>query len=124
MQSVSSPSPISPDFSPASQGNRPTSVLDDSLTHALASLPQLRSPMDPQENICCCCGKQECSNTRSWLKLKTKLEEDLSKCAGRSQTKRILSGLLTLSIPEIGYALLQRHNAYVRSHEVCPDRSL
>ncbi|KAF9238792.1 hypothetical protein BU15DRAFT_75015 [Melanogaster broomeanus] len=71
-----------------------TGTIDD-LTHALTNFSRVPSP-EPQIQICCCCGSEDCEATKSWLALKSKLESRL-----------ILSA-------EVGSALLQRHEAYVR----------
>ncbi|KAG9317330.1 hypothetical protein JVU11DRAFT_1529 [Chiua virens] len=73
-----------------------TSTIDD-LTLALTNFSRVPSP-EPQQ-ICCCCGNEDCEATKTWLGVKSKLESRL-----------ILSA-------EIGSALLQRHEAYVRRHE-------
>ncbi|KAF9238787.1 hypothetical protein BU15DRAFT_47300 [Melanogaster broomeanus] len=69
-----------------------TGTIDD-LTHALTNFSRVPSP-EPQVQICCCCGSEDCEATKSWLALKSKLESRL-----------ILSA-------EVGSALLQRHEAY------------
>lgn len=70
----------------------------DDLTLALMNLSQVSSS-ESQQNICCCCGSTECQATKSWLDSKEKLEKRLHLSA------------------EVGSALLQRHEAYVRQHE-------
>ncbi|GLB34217.1 hypothetical protein LshimejAT787_0111010 [Lyophyllum shimeji] len=74
------------------------STIDD-LTLALANFSRVPSP-EPPTVLACCCGTQDCENARAWLELKSRLESRL-----------ILSA-------EVGQALLQRHEAYVRRHEV------
>ncbi|KII94595.1 hypothetical protein PLICRDRAFT_47624 [Plicaturopsis crispa FD-325 SS-3] len=74
-----------------------TSTIDD-LTLALTNFSRVPSP-EPSPSLTCCCGREDCENTRNWLSFKGKLESRL-----------ILSA-------EVGQALLQRHEAYVRQHE-------
>ncbi|KAF9444449.1 hypothetical protein P691DRAFT_677569 [Macrolepiota fuliginosa MF-IS2] len=76
---------------------RATSTIDD-LTLALSNFSRVPSP-DPPVKINCCCGFEECENLQAWHELKSRLESRL-----------------TLSA-EVGQALLQRHEAYVRRHE-------
>ncbi|KAG6336482.1 hypothetical protein ID866_2596 [Astraeus odoratus] len=90
-------SPAIPDSPLASSLHRATSTIDD-LTLALTNVSRVPSP-EPQQNVCCCCGNEECETTKNWLALKSKLESRL-----------ILSA-------EVGSALLRKHEAYVRQHE-------
>ncbi|KAH0839793.1 hypothetical protein J3R83DRAFT_738 [Lanmaoa asiatica] len=90
--------PATPDSPLASSLYHATSTIDD-LTLALTNFSRVPSP-EPQRQICCCCGAEECDTTTAWLALKSKLESRL-----------VLSA-------EVGSALLQRHEAYVRRHEV------
>lgn len=86
-----------PDSVLASTLHGTTSSVDD-LTLALNNFSRLLSP-EPQQNVLCCCGEEDCEVTKNWLALKTRLESRL-----------ILSA-------EVGSALLRRHEAYVRQHE-------
>ncbi|THH31890.1 hypothetical protein EUX98_g2274 [Antrodiella citrinella] len=79
-----------------------TATIDD-LTRALADFSRVRSP-EPIEIATCCCGKEDCETSKAWAAFKTKLESRL-----------VLSA-------EVGQALLERHEAYVRRHEH-PDHS-
>ncbi|KAF8138330.1 hypothetical protein EV363DRAFT_1580155 [Boletus edulis] len=90
--------PVTPDSPLASSLDNATSTIDD-LTLALTNFSRVPSP-EPQRQICCCCGSEECEATKAWLTLKSKLESRL-----------VLSA-------EVGSALLQRHEAYVRKHEL------
>ncbi|KAG1768651.1 hypothetical protein EDD22DRAFT_221019 [Suillus occidentalis] len=96
-ESVSDYCPPTPDKLDASSLYHANSNIDD-LTLALMNLSQI-STSESQHNICCCCGSTECQATRSWLDSKEKLEKRLHLSA------------------EVGSALLQRHEAYVRQHE-------
>ncbi|KAJ7034158.1 hypothetical protein C8F04DRAFT_1395617 [Mycena alexandri] len=75
----------------------------DELTQALENVSRVPSPEPPGgpgSAFDCCCGRgEECENVRAWLGMKARLESRL-----------------TLSA-EVGQALLQRHEAYVRRHE-------
>ncbi|TFK24728.1 hypothetical protein FA15DRAFT_756382 [Coprinopsis marcescibilis] len=71
----------------------------DELTSVLGDLNRVPSPGPTTHALTCCCGKDDCQNTTSWSELKTKLESRL-----------ILSA-------EVGQALLQKHEAYVRQVE-------
>ncbi|KAJ6540092.1 hypothetical protein B0H10DRAFT_1416525 [Mycena sp. CBHHK59/15] len=85
-----------------------TTTIDD-LTQALENVSRVPSP-EPPALFFCCCGRDDCENVRAWLGMKARLESRL-----------------TLSA-EVGQALLQRHEAYVRRHEsqklAPPDLSL
>ncbi|KAH8835469.1 hypothetical protein DL96DRAFT_1574366 [Flagelloscypha sp. PMI_526] len=91
-------------FRPASPESYMTNTFDnvtahiDDLTDALANFSRVPSP-EPQSSLSCCCGNDDCPNLKSWNELKTKLESRL-----------VLSA-------EIGQALLQRHETYVRRSE-------
>jgi len=74
-----------------------TTTIND-LTLALANFSRVPSP-EPPTVLECCCGMEVCTNLNAWLELKSRLESRL-----------ILSA-------EVGQALLQRHEAYVRRHE-------
>ncbi|KAF7335245.1 hypothetical protein MSAN_02335000 [Mycena sanguinolenta] len=74
-----------------------TTTIDD-LTQALSNASRVPSP-EPPGLVSCCCGQDDCENLQAWLATKARLESRL-----------------TLSA-EVGQALLQRHEAYVRRHE-------
>ncbi|KAJ3501719.1 hypothetical protein NLJ89_g9213 [Agrocybe chaxingu] len=74
-----------------------TSTIDD-LTAALADFSRVPSP-EPVSALSCCCGREDCENFKAWLELKSRLGSRL-----------VLSA-------EVGQALLQRHEAYVRQTE-------
>lgn len=90
-----SPSPISP---LASSLQLATSTIDE-LTLALVNFSRIPSPEPSPTALTCCCGNDECENLRTWRDVKNKLD-----------TRLILSA-------EVGQALLQRHEAYVRRTE-------
>lgn len=75
-----------------------TSTIDD-LTLALSNFSRVPSP-EAISPLTCCCGKDDCENLKAWLHKRSQLEMRL-----------------TLSA-EVGQALLQKHEAYVRQHEV------
>ncbi|PBK67066.1 hypothetical protein ARMSODRAFT_959740 [Armillaria solidipes] len=85
--------PLTPESPLASSLNHATSTIDD-LTVALANFSRVPSP-EPSLMLCCC-GRDDCENANAWFSMKSKLESRL-----------ILSA-------EVGQALLQRHEAYVR----------
>ena len=101
-----------------------TSTMDD-ITTALANFSRVPSP-EPPSAITCCCGKENCENLTSWLALKARLESRLILSAGN--LKAILHSptspaeILYVHL-EVGQALLQRHEAYVRQHEVYGPKS-
>ncbi|GJE87434.1 hypothetical protein PsYK624_035170 [Phanerochaete sordida] len=74
-----------------------TATIDD-LTAALSNFNRVPSP-EPPDATTCCCGREDCESSRAWAALKNKLE-----------------GRLILSA-EVGQALLERHEAFVRRHE-------
>ncbi|KAF9461989.1 hypothetical protein BDZ94DRAFT_1262166 [Collybia nuda] len=96
------------DEDPASRPATPGSPLTSSLHHATATIDDLTMALvnfsrvpspEPPNLLVCCCGGENCENSLSWLECKSRLESRLT-----------LSG-------EVGQALLQRHEAYVRQHE-------
>lgn len=101
-----------------------TSTMDD-ITTALANFSRVPSP-EPPSAITCCCGKENCENLKSWLALKSRLESRLILSAGN-----LKATLHSSTSPaeifyvhlEVGQALLQRHEAYVRQHEVFDPKS-
>ncbi|KAF7352224.1 hypothetical protein MVEN_01185800 [Mycena venus] len=74
-----------------------TTTIDD-LTNALNDVSRVPSP-EPPSLYFCCCGRDDCENVQAWLATKARLESRLMLSA------------------EVGQALLQRHEAYVRRHE-------
>ncbi|KAK0491541.1 hypothetical protein IW261DRAFT_1438264 [Armillaria novae-zelandiae] len=93
MPDLSLSRPLTPESPLASSLNHATSTIDD-LTVALANFSRVPSP-EPSLMMCCC-GRDDCENANAWFSMKSKLESRL-----------ILSA-------EVGQALLQRHEAYVR----------
>jgi len=63
-----------------------TSPIDD-LTLALTNFSRVPSP--ELQNLCCCCGEEDCETTKNWLALKGKLESRLILSAGRSKAARL-----------------------------------
>ncbi|KAF8076810.1 hypothetical protein FPV67DRAFT_1472745 [Lyophyllum atratum] len=90
--------PTTPESPLSNSFHHANSTIDD-LTLALANFSRVPSP-EPHAPLACCCGREECENMKGWLEVKSSLESRL-----------ILSA-------EVGQALLQRHEAYVRRHEV------
>ncbi|KAI0080842.1 hypothetical protein K474DRAFT_1588978, partial [Panus rudis PR-1116 ss-1] len=70
----------------------------DELTLALANFSRAHSPEPPNVSTCCC-GREDCETTKTWCAFKAKLESRL-----------VLSA-------EVGQALLERHEAFVRRQE-------
>lgn len=77
--------PSTPDSPLASSLYHATSTIDD-LTLALTNFSRVPSP-EPQRQICCCCGSEECDATKAWLALKSKLESRLVLSAGESESQ-------------------------------------
>ena len=99
-----------------------TSTMDD-ITTALADFSRVPSP-EPPSAITCCCGKENCENLKSWLALKSRLGSRLILSAGKATLHSPRSPAEILcSLIEVGQALLQRHEAYVRQHEVYDPQS-
>ncbi|KAI0040645.1 hypothetical protein FA95DRAFT_1527426 [Auriscalpium vulgare] len=71
-----------------------TTAIDD-LTRSLADFSRVATP-EPLNDTGCCCSSEDCAYTKAWVAVKSKLESRL-----------VLSA-------EVGQALLQRHEAYVR----------
>ncbi|KAA1466680.1 hypothetical protein DENSPDRAFT_49152 [Dentipellis sp. KUC8613] len=86
--------PTTPDSPMTSSLYDATSAIDE-LTRSLADSSRVSTPEEPSA-LRCCCGRDECEHTQAWRALKAKLESRL-----------VLSA-------EIGQALLQKHEAYVR----------
>ncbi|KAH9833781.1 uncharacterized protein C8Q71DRAFT_849692 [Rhodofomes roseus] len=89
--------PPTPDSPMSSSLRRVTHNIDD-LTLALANFSRVSSP-EPPDIATCCCGKEDCETSKSWLAWKSKMENRL-----------VLSA-------EVGQALLERHEALLRRHE-------
>ncbi|EJD36583.1 hypothetical protein AURDEDRAFT_188345 [Auricularia subglabra TFB-10046 SS5] len=104
-----SPSPEVTPFATKSQHARlstlslATSTIDD-LTLALTSFSSPPTP-EPAPLACCCGRGDDCDATRSWNRVRAKLERGL-----------------TLSA-EVGQALLQRHEAYVRKYNALEEQA-
>ncbi|KAJ6532259.1 hypothetical protein DFH09DRAFT_1092922 [Mycena vulgaris] len=79
-----------------------TTTIDD-LTQALENVSRVPSP-EPPALFFCCCGRDDCENVQAWLGMKARLESRLTLSAANRNV-------------EVGQALLQRHEAYVRRHE-------
>lgn len=90
-----------------------TTTIDD-LTTALTNFSRVPSP-EPPSALTCCCGKEDCENVVSWLAMKSRLESRLILSAGMSLV--VLVGAYLRSLLEVGQALLQRHEGYVRQLE-------
>ncbi|KIL60960.1 hypothetical protein M378DRAFT_1059980 [Amanita muscaria Koide BX008] len=91
--------PTTPESSLTNSLYNATHTIEE-LTAALAEFSSHRVPSpDPQTCLTCCCGREECENLSEWLETKGKLESRLRLSA------------------EVGQALLQKHEAYVRRHE-------
>lgn len=116
-ESVSDYSPATPNAVDASSLYDASSNIDD-LTLALMNFSQVPS-LESQQAICCCCGSPECKATKNWLELKEKLEKRLHLSAGMYVPCASLHEQSVNIHAEVGSALLQRHEAYVRRHEVC-----
>ncbi|KZV86382.1 hypothetical protein EXIGLDRAFT_724824 [Exidia glandulosa HHB12029] len=80
-----------------------TTTIDD-LTLALSSFSSPPTP-EPAPLACCCGRGDDCDATRSWNRVRAKLERGL-----------------TLSA-EVGQALLQRHEAYVRKYNALDEQA-
>ncbi|KAI0920845.1 hypothetical protein AcW1_004995 [Taiwanofungus camphoratus] len=89
--------PPTPD-SPLSNSLRHATNTIDDLTLALTNFSRMSSP-EPPNITTCCCGREECETSKAWLAFKAKMESRL-----------VLSA-------EVGQALLERHEAYVRRQE-------
>ena len=73
--------PLTPDSQLANSLHRATSTIDE-LTQTLSTVSRLSSP-EPDGGACtCCCGREECENSRAWAALKAKLESRLVLSAG------------------------------------------
>ncbi|KAJ3788914.1 hypothetical protein GGU10DRAFT_344963 [Lentinula aff. detonsa] len=91
--------PVTPESPSTDALDDMTDTIDD-LTLALNNFSRVPSP-EPSSLLSCCCQREGCENSKAWQAKKSRLENRL-----------ILSA-------EIGQALLQRHEAYVRRHENC-----
>jgi hypothetical protein len=60
----------------------------DDLTLALANFSRVASPELPSA-ILCCCGQEDCENTKCWLAVKSNLENRLILSAGEDLESRL-----------------------------------
>lgn len=112
--------PGTPDSSLTNSFMRANATIDD-LTSNLVKASRAPTP-DAAHPLVCCCGREECENTKAWIAHQAKLESRLILSAGTLP--------LPLSVPlqtadtriEVGQALLQRHEAYVRRSESIVNR--
>ncbi|KAG5648703.1 hypothetical protein DXG03_000050 [Asterophora parasitica] len=104
--------PASPESLLANSFHHANSTIDD-LTLALANFSRVPSP-EPPTLLTCCCGGGDCENVGVWLDLKTRLESRLILSAGKFPPNAFCA---ELTVPEVGQALLEKHEAYVRRHE-------
>jgi len=58
-----------------------TTTIDD-LTTAIADLSRIPSPDPTTATLICCCGKDDCHSFKSWVDLRTKLNQRLVLSAG------------------------------------------
>ncbi|ETW84224.1 hypothetical protein HETIRDRAFT_433142 [Heterobasidion irregulare TC 32-1] len=93
-QPVDAYHPFSPESPLTSSLFAATSAIDD-LTRSLADFSRVSTP-EPHTVLTCCCAREDCEYTKAWLVVKSKLENRLILAA------------------EVGQALLQRHEAYIR----------
>lgn len=73
--------PPTPDSPRAGSLYHATTTIDD-LTLALINYSRVPSP-EPTPHLTCCCGKEDCENTKGWLAFKLKLESRLILSAGK-----------------------------------------
>ncbi|KAH8118771.1 hypothetical protein DFH11DRAFT_699408 [Phellopilus nigrolimitatus] len=93
--SLHSSRPTSPNSQMANSLYRATATIDE-LTTTLAKIS--RAPTDNANLLPCCCGRDLCEHRKAWVAFHGKLESRLIICA------------------EVGQALLEKHDAYVRRH--------
>lgn len=72
--------PPTPDSPMSSSLQRITHNIDD-LTFALANFSRGTSP-EPPDLATCCCGREECETSKTWLAWKSKMENRLVLSAG------------------------------------------
>jgi hypothetical protein len=114
--SASTSPPRTPESSWTSSLQDASATVDD-LTVALANFSRIPSPqLTP--SLICCCGQDDCENHQAWLGFKSKLESRLILSAGSLIINEHVTIITELQMSlEVGQALLQRHEAYVRRHE-------
>lgn len=109
--------PLTPESSLTNSLYRATNTIDD-LTLALSNFSRVTSP-DPPAILTCCCGFEECENLQAWHEHKSQLDSRLTLSAGEYLVLASThSHDFLMPFTEVGQALLQRHEAYVRQHEV------
>lgn len=109
--------PLTPDSPMSNSLQRITHNIDD-LTLALANFSRGTSP-EPPDLATCCCGKEDCETSKTWLAWKSKMESRLVLSAGSFSLLDISRNhLYDLLLSEVGQALLERHEAFVRRREV------
>lgn len=115
-------SPLAASSSRASTPQSPlakaATTIDD-LTVALSNFSRAPTP-DPV--IVCCCRREECESTRAWASFRAKLESRLVLSAGSCLC--VLELCLNSPCVEVGQALLQRHEAYVRRQDAALSREV
>lgn len=105
--------PGTPDSTLTNSFHRANATIDD-LTVNLAKVSRAPTP-DASSLLRCCCGREDCENTSAWVTHQAKLESRLILSAGTYPLSAPFHASDTRI--EVGQALLQRHEAYVRRKE-------
>lgn len=107
--------PGTPDSQLTNSLYRANATIDD-LTTTLTKISRAPTP-DDLKLLHCCCGKADCENTKAWTAFQTKLESRLILCAGELLEQPSAARIANTSCRlEVGQALLEKHEAYVRRH--------
>lgn len=121
-ETIVTPVASPPSSSPLTRSLDLSSSTIDELTNALSNVASSQEPENAV--VRCCCGKEDCQNTAEWLEVKSHLEKRLILSAGTLWV--FFCGLILFAEwgSEVGQALLQKHEAYVRQLEVCMPHSI
>lgn len=125
-------------YDPEFRSSSPDSLMTNSLYRATATIDELtatlakvsRTPSsgpgpDGSETslMSCCCGSADCDKLAAWAAFQAKLENRVILCAGESSPVAWTAFFCSDIITEVGQALLEKHEAYVRRHTMGDDDS-
>ena len=134
--------PETPDSQLTNSLYRANTTMDE-LTATLTKISRAPTPDEGSSlHLQCCCGRSDCENTKAWAALHAKMESRLILCAGEflfsvlffvhdggiplSKSVRVVSDMWRRAVfhasrkIEVGQALLEKHEAYVRRHGLEP----
>ena len=113
-------SPLAAASSRASTPESPLAQADTTIDDLTSALSNFSSAPTPDPPITCCCRREDCEAFSSWASFRAKLEARLVLSAGESLQVSLYIWTYRLSLSEgieVGQALLQRHEMYVRRQD-------